>query len=130
MRKTLVVLLGVALAAPVLAVAQDAALSKEGAKIEEKVLKIAVGEKVEVKLKHKQPVRGSMGDALKDSFIVKDWVNGPKDEHRIRYDDVISVKKIRKGPVRTEVRQAGRSALRTAATSGVMLGILRLIFLL
>ena len=50
MRKTLVVLLGVALAAPVLAVAQDQAAAK-----------IVVGEKVEVKLKNKQPVRGSMG---------------------------------------------------------------------
>lgn len=55
--------------------------------------KIPLGTQVEVRLKDKQPIRGSMGEVFPGGFTIQVWVDGRQTQRRILLDEVQSLRK-------------------------------------
>ena len=106
MRKILSILLVVILSANVTyaAMATSAGMPPQATKkptLQEKVLEIPLGSRVQVRLKNKEKLRGRLGEVSNEGFVVQYARGNQIEERKIGFDEVKSLKVKKDGSNKT-----------------------------
>ncbi len=122
MPKILSILLVVILSANVTyaAMATSAGMPPQATKkptLQEKVLEIPLGSRVQVRLKNKEKLRGRLGEVSKEGFVVQYAKGNQIEERQIGFDEVKSLK----------VNKGGTNIVKVLAAVGAGVGVVFLI---
>lgn len=93
---------------PLMALARSQATTQKPT-LKERILEVAPGSMIEVRLKNKQRLRGRLGEVTDEAFTVKLAKGNKIEDRRVAFDDLKSLKAIEEGsrPSRTVYILAG-----------------------